>query len=262
VNNQPMRIVGRSDWFRVSDVGDGITLIEEPNVHGLLSANIWHVRGRDRDLVVDSGLGIVSLRAVLPTLFDRDPVLVLTHAHLDHMGGAHEFEDCRVHTHEAGYVRRPGPISLATRPLLEILGLSDEVPADEQLPDLLLTAVPDADYDPTSYALAAADRAVEIGEGDVIDLGDRALTVMHLPGHTAGSIGLFDADAGQLFTGDVIYEGGLIDACVGSDVADYISTMRRLLDVPVERAFPGHGRILDRQDLHGIARDYITSRTT
>ncbi len=257
-----MQVVEPSEWFRITEVGEGITLIEEPNVHGLLSANIWHVRGRDRDLVVDSGLGVVSLRAALPALFDHDPVLVLTHAHLDHMGGAHEFDDCRVHAAEAGYVRRPERVTLAARPLLEILGLRDAVPADHELPEILLKAVPDAGYDPAAYALNAAAGAIDVGEGHVVDLGDRALSVLHLPGHTPGSIALFDSAAGQLFTGDVIYEGGLIDACIGSNVTNYVSTMRRVLDMPIERAFPGHGPILDRHNLHAIARGYIESRTS
>ena len=47
--------------------------------------------------MVDSGLGIVALRDALPHLFERDPILVLSHAHLDHMGGAHEFAQCWVH---------------------------------------------------------------------------------------------------------------------------------------------------------------------
>jgi glyoxylase-like metal-dependent hydrolase (beta-lactamase superfamily II) len=51
-------------------------------------ANIWHVRERDRDLVADSGLGVASLRHHVPALFERDPVLVVTHAHLDHLAGA------------------------------------------------------------------------------------------------------------------------------------------------------------------------------
>ena len=57
-------------------------------MHGLLQANVWLVRGRDRDLLIDSGLGIASLRSALAALALRDPVLVLTHAHLDHMGPA------------------------------------------------------------------------------------------------------------------------------------------------------------------------------
>ncbi len=145
-----MRVVAPADWFRVSDLGDGVTLVEEPHVDPLLSANVWHVRGRDRDLVVDAGLGVVSLQQELPWLFEHDPVLVLSHAHLDHMGGAHEFTDCRVHAAEAAEVRRPGAMSLNGPRLLEILGLDDAGP---EAPELLLTGLPAAGYDPATYAL-------------------------------------------------------------------------------------------------------------
>lgn len=253
-----MHVVDPARWFRVSDVGDGVTLVEEPYVDPLLSANIWHVRGRDRDLVVDAGLGVVSLRAQLPWLFEHDPVVVLSHAHLDHMGGAHEFADCRVHAAEAAQVRRPEPVSLAGPRLLEILGLDA---GEEPVPDLLLTAVPDADYDPGAYALEGVPGVTALGDGDVVDLGDRQLRVLHLPGHTPGSINLHDAEAGHLFTGDVLYDGGLIDTCVGSDIEAYVGTMRAVLEVPLTRAFPGHGSILDRREVRRIATDYVEFRT-
>jgi len=252
-----MQVVDPTEWFRVSDVGDGVTLVEEPYVDPLLSANIWHVRGRDRDLVVDAGLGVVSLRTALPWLFEHDPVVVLSHAHLDHMGGAHEFTDCRVHAAEAPDVRRPGPVSLAGPRLLEILGLDA---GQQPVPDLLLEALPAGGYDPGAYALSGVLEPTELHDGDVVDLGDRRLRVLHLPGHTPGSISLHDADAGHLFTGDVLYDGGLIDTCVGSDIASYVATMRTLLDVPVRRAFPGHGAVLDRGGVRRIASDYLRAR--
>jgi glyoxylase-like metal-dependent hydrolase (beta-lactamase superfamily II) len=252
-----VRVVDPADWFRVSDVGDGVTLIEEPHVDPLLSANVWHVRGRERDLVVDAGLGVVSLQRELPWLFEHDPVLVLSHAHLDHMGGAHEFPDCRVHAAEAPAVRRPGAVSLNGPALLEILGLDD---ADQETSELLLTALPAADYDPAAYALAGVAGVTELNDGDVVDLGDRQLRVLHLPGHTPGSLNLHDVEAGHLFTGDVLYDGGLIDTCVGSDIPAYRVTMQALLDVPLTRAFPGHGSILDRSAVRRIAADYLSSR--
>ena len=73
------RLPTRSPWFRVEPVTDVLTRIDEPHVHELLRANIWHLRGRERDLVVDAGLGVASLREHVPALFERDPVLVLTH---------------------------------------------------------------------------------------------------------------------------------------------------------------------------------------
>ena len=44
-------------------MADGVTLIHEPWIKPFFRCNIWHVRGRDRDLLFDSGLGHVSLRA-------------------------------------------------------------------------------------------------------------------------------------------------------------------------------------------------------
>lgn len=248
-----------ADWFRVTDIGDGLTLIEEPYADELVSANTWHVRGRNRDLVVDSGLGVASLRCALPWMFENNPLLVLTHAHLDHMGGAHEFSDVRVHARELAEVRRPGPASLVTRTEMRLLGLADAEDADDDLPDLLLRAVPDEGYDIGAYALRAAPEAHALDDGDVLDLGDRLFTVMHLPGHTPGSLGLVDGDSGLMFTGDVLYEGGLIDSCVGSDVAAYRLTMERLLDTDVSTACAGHGRVLGSRDLRAIARGYLVT---
>jgi len=43
------------DWYRIEAVGEALTLITEPRVRGLLRANAWLVRGRDRDILVDCG---------------------------------------------------------------------------------------------------------------------------------------------------------------------------------------------------------------
>ena len=65
-----------SPWFTAAAVGDTITLVREPHVDPLVRANLWHVRGRDRDLMVDCGLGVASFHGALPELVARDPVLV------------------------------------------------------------------------------------------------------------------------------------------------------------------------------------------
>ena len=254
-----MQVVEVDDWFRVTDLGDGVTLIEEPFADDLVSANIWHVRGRDRDLVIDSGLGVASLANALPWLFENDPVLILTHAHLDHMGGAHEFADVRVHDAERGDVLTPGLASLNTRTEFAHLGIVDLLPDDDELPEFLLKALPSQDFDMSSYSLSAVDSPTSVHDGDLIDIGDRWFRVLHLPGHTPGSIALHEADSGLLFSGDVIYEGQLLDSCIGSDRAAYLATMERLLSLDVTRVCAGHGRVLDEPLMRAIAREYIES---
>jgi len=188
-------------------------------------------------------------------------VLVLSHAHLDHMGGAHEFETCWVHAAEAAEVRHPSRMSLVAHDLLEALGLTvDGTDDGETLPDILIDAVPESGYDPRDYVLTQSPVTRELHDGDPVDLGDRVLTVLHLPGHTPGSISLYDARRGDLFTGDVVYEGGLIDTCTGSDIEQYLLTMNRLLDLPVRRAYPGHGLTLDQERLRSLAREYVQQR--
>ena len=149
------------DWFRIRPAGDALTVIDEPHVDELLQANIWLIRGHDRDLLFDSGLGIASLRTALGGIISPDPVLVLSHAHLDHMGSAHEFADCRAHPAEL--VADPPPGSLEGPALAAELGLREE------LPPLLITARPDEAYDPAAYRLLPARVSQPLGDGDIID---------------------------------------------------------------------------------------------
>jgi glyoxylase-like metal-dependent hydrolase (beta-lactamase superfamily II) len=88
------------NWYRIEAIGDTLTLINEPHVRGLLRANAWLVHGRDRDILIDCGLGVASLHPTVAALTERDPVVVLTHAHLDHMGSAYEFAECWSHSLE------------------------------------------------------------------------------------------------------------------------------------------------------------------
>lgn len=57
--------------------------------------------------------------------------------------------------------------------------------------------------------------------------------MLHLPGHSPGSIALFDESDGTLFSGDVVYDDVLLDELPGSDREEYVHTMNRLREVPV-----------------------------
>ena len=182
-------------WFEFQRVDDDITLIWEPNVVPLIRCNIWHIRGRDRDLLIDTGLGMASLKAAARHLFEKKLTAIATHAHYDHVGGFHEFEDRVIHGAEARKVAAGNAASLYGAGKEDAL-LESIRAAGYDVPPELFTAVPSEGYDPRSYAVLPAPPTRVVGEGDVIDIGDRQFEVLHLPGHSPGSIGLWEAETG------------------------------------------------------------------
>ena len=247
-------------WFERAVVDDSITLLWEPHVIALMRCNIWHIRGRDRDLVVDTGMGLMSLSDELSDLVDKPVTAVATHGHDDHIGGHHEFDDVRVHPDEAPLLVDPPIYSLVPR-----VAWGDDVvdgleAAGYPMPEpYFVTAVP-AGFAVDSFRQRAVACVRPIIEGDEIDLGDRCFEVLHLPGHSPGSIGLWEQATGTLFSGDAIYDGPLLDELPESSIADYCMTMERLLDLPVTVVHAGHDPSFDRNRLGQLARAYLARR--
>ena len=114
------------------------------------------------------------------------------------------------------------------------------VDAGYDMPDVLVDAVPAGGMAASRSPGRPAPATRLLAEGDVIDLGDRAFEVLHLPGHSPGSIGLWEPATGVLFSGDAIYDGPLLDELDGCDIAAYVATMRRLRELPVTVVHGGH----------------------
>ena len=85
--------------------------------------------------------------------------------------------------------------------------------------------------------------AVDLMEGGEVRFGELRLHVLHTPGHTEGSVCLYDADGGRLFSGDTLFAGGWgrVDLPGGS-AQEMVESLVRLaaLDDPL-RVLPGHG---------------------
>src|SRR3989338_1587408 len=237
-------------WFERKTFSDGITLLWEPHVHPMLRCNIWHVRGRTRDLLIDTGMGVASLRDAACDLFEKPLAAIATHSHLDHMGGLHEF-DCRLcHAAEAAL--------LANTSQSDRLNLQPDHWLALYMPDLDdsrlgIDALPYEGFDPLAWRLQPAPPTALLADGDMLDLGDRHFEILHLPGHSPGSIALFEKHTGILFSGDVIYDGDLLDEIPGGDRAHYIRSLQRLCELPVQAVHAGHEGSFSGERLRALA---------
>ena len=258
-----MTLPVRDPWFEAVEVEPGIHVITEPETHTLILANVWLVRGRDRDLLVDTGNGIAPLRPFVDTLRD-DPtkpiIAVATHSHMDHAASLWEFDERIAHPADADEIEHPVPLLHGS----DVWPAVADAMAQEGFPvtDLLVTAAPSLQWNPDSYVQSGATLTRLVNEGDMIETGDRAFRVLSLPGHTPGSIGLWDEADSVLFCGDAVYaEDPIIDQAPTSDVEAYRATMRRLIDLPVRIVHAGHDPSMDRSTMVQRCTRYLERRT-
>jgi len=98
------------------------------------------------------------------------------------------------------------------------------------------------EYDASLLRNPVADKAIR--EGDIIELGEVKLRVLHTPGHSKGSIALLGADA--VFSDDTLFAGGIgrYDLPGGSFEEIMNSLKNKLLILPDRlKVYPGHGSV-------------------
>lgn len=237
-----MKIVSRDRWFEVRSLSDGIRLIHEPYIRPFYRCNLWHIQGRDRDLLLDSGSGLVSLREQLHWLTERPLLAVASHCHFDHIAGHHEFPERLVHPAEAQILAAPDGANTLSAAYVG---------------DAMFEAHPDCPLCYAEYRVKAAPATRLIEEGDVLDLGNRSLQVLHTPGHSPGGISLWEAASGTLFSGDIIYDGPLVEDAYHSNLEDYATSLERLYLLPVRTVHGGHFGSFSGAQLRTMIEDWI-----
>ena len=189
----------------------GVTLLASPEGGRYPSGNSLLISGTDRTVLVDPSIEVHRRGGST----DAVDLVVISHAHEDHLAGLHLFPDLPVLAHpaEVGAVRSPEVLLAGYG-----LGPHEAGVFREQLRD--------------TFHLSERQDVGTFEDGDVVDLGGRTLTVLHLPGHTAGHCGLLVEPDGFLFLGDidltsfVPYYGDL-----SSSLEDFEASITRLREV-------------------------------
>ena len=229
-------------WFETRSYSEDITLIFEPHVIPDIRCNMWHVRGRDRDLLFDSGMGVVSLKRHVALVTEKPLLCVASHSHFDHVGGHYEFDARLIHAAEADILTTPDRRNTV---------IADYVTEE------IFTAAPYFDFDVDSYSIRSAPPTGLVADGEIIDLGDRNLEVLHLPGHSPGCIALWEAATGTLLSGDVVYDGPLYDTLYHSVPEIYAASMERLRAFNVETVHGGHWASFGRARFIELIDQYL-----
>lgn len=196
----------------IQKINEYTTMISESKdgVHMFL------LEGTERALLIDTGTGAGNIRKCVETLTDKPIMVINTHGHYDHMGGNYLFDEVLIHPADREAARaHQNPKFLS-----------------EMGKKLMPTAV---------YYLAKIVRPYllnpkptrkfsDIADGQIINLGNREVEVIHTPGHTKGSICLLDRTYHFLFTGDsicfLLVLLGNMDYCDTPE--NYIGSLKRL----------------------------------
>src|SRR5262245_26653709 len=214
-----------SDWFVIYRAAEGVFAIAEPRQFEETISYL--ILGRDRALLFDTGLGLVPIRPVVEEL-TRLPVTVLnSHTHFDHVGGNAEFD--KILARDTEYTRS------------NARGFPHEKLAGEVEPASFCGAAPKG-ADLSAFHTRAWTATGTAAEGSRIDLGDRTLEVLEVPGHTPDAVALLDRTHGLLWTGDTYYDSTIWLYVPETSLDDYERSIGRLaaLAPSLTRLLPAH----------------------
>ena len=172
------------------------------------------VRGSAETLLVDPSLA-VGEHGLYGVGDARVDAIVVSHAHEDHLAGLHRFPEVPVHAHEADVAAVRSVDALVAG--YGLPAAETEAFRQELVRDFALTDRPDA---------------TGLTDGARLDLGDRTLTVVHLPGHTAGHCGLLIEPDDFFFVADIdLSRFGPFYGDVGSDLEAFEASIEHCLQV-------------------------------
>lgn len=128
----------------------------------------------------------------------------------------------------------------------EYISSTYSLPLEAHSADAILGRQRDAQA--RAFGIATAPGPLEIGrplaDGDTITVGNSTLSVISVPGHSPGSIALYDPADNLVITGDALFREsiGRTDLALGDHATLLHSVKSRLLTLPPETVvYPGHG---------------------
>ncbi|MCG8481797.1 MAG: MBL fold metallo-hydrolase, partial [Clostridia bacterium] len=228
------KIPTSSEWFEVYRLPNNVFAISEPyHEEEVIS---YLIVGQEKSLLLDTGMGVDNIRNIVDDLATNKIVVINSHVHFDHVGNNHLFDEALVFDDAES-----------------IKNLKNGYTADDLkrfAEKSMFTKNPPAGFDFNNYCIRPC-HIKPVQNGDIIDLGDRKIEVIHTPGHSKDSIMLLDKENRILFTGDSFYLGPLFVYFNGgifgySDLNEYFESMKKVSElVPdLDYIHPSHNDVI------------------
>jgi len=206
--------------------------------------------GSEKALLIDSGYGLLDLKAVIATLTDKPCICVCTHGHLDHALGACQFEDAYIHSNDFEvYKQHTSPELITTFGMSGLLFKPPKWIRNNPSYQNLVTQMAQKDYAPL--------RAID--DIPSFDLGGRTVTWRNIIGHTQGTIAIIDEAHNTAFDADAGAPGAWLFLPESSPLPEYKTELKNYRDFMQEkgitRRYVGHsGKALGKKYIDNLIR--------
>lgn len=218
----------KSTWFKVYVAGKDVYAIAEHfNYEEVIS---YLILGTERALLFDTGNGFDSMYTLVKELTDLPVTVINSHTHYDHIGSNYEFDHILAYEKEYTMYWAEN-------------GWSHDLVKDEVAPDAFCHKML-PDFDTSAHHIRPFNISEFIMDGHMVELGDRSIEVLSVPGHTPDGITLLDRKHGYLWTGDVFYEATIWLFFDGTDLDAYKESIAKLADLTPQltKVFPAHNK--------------------
>lgn len=211
-----------NNWFTVESIDESTFAISE--YKHWEETHCYLLLGKEQAVLIDTGLGVSNIKVIADALTSLPVAVLTTHVHWDHIGGHRYFENIAVHEAETEWITEKFPLELqAVKENLVLIPC--DFPAEFRLDD---------------YRIYKGKPTRILHDGDIINLGNRSLEVIHTPGHSPGHCCFWEKDKGYLYSGDLIYCGCLDAFYPTTDPIVFMNSVDKIGRLKVKRLLPAH----------------------
>ena len=206
------------------------------NEYDLVSCYL--IEGEERACLIDTGLGIADIAAVVRSLTEKPLTVLITHAHEDHLGGGVWCPEAFVHPADFHTAR------LSVNPVVKMWYMHMQNNKRKSHAVSYLAAF-QRDY---------RTKLLPVNDGDAFDLGGRKIETYFTPGHSVGSVTFRDTLTGAVFVGDNVDRLTALQYSCAATMQVWLQSAEKTLalagDAPI---YSGHGKTpLSKEDLETI----------